>query len=497
MTVDMKGITKEFGPVEVLHSVDFSVLPSEIHGLLGENGAGKTTLMNILAGSFPPTKGKVFLDGKQIEMTNPYKAAMCGIRFIHQELNLCNDLKVFENLFLNEELISKNRMLDKKAMIKRTEETFKRMTINIDPIVEVRRLDSAQKQLVEIARALIFKSELIIMDEPTTALGQHDIDTLFGLMRQLKSEGVSFIYISHKMPELFQICDRYTVLRDGNYITTGYFKDINEKEITTLLIGKELIDADIKADANTIMPDQTVLEVSGLSGKGFKDISFSLRRGEVIAVAGLQGSGTAELADALFNVIPHGSGSAAIHGQDIKGTIQSVMKKGIAMVPRTRKERGILNDLSIRDNLSMAFFNARHKKAFISFQEEKSRYQKNKQKLNIKSDTDKNPITSLSGGNQQKVILGRWLEIEGDVYLLDSPTQGIDVGAKFEIYKLILAMAKEGKGILVFTSEYPEIWKIADSCIVLYRGSINARLERSEMSEEKIMYYSTGANLEV
>jgi ribose transport system ATP-binding protein len=335
------------------------------------------------------------------------------------------------------------------------------------------------------------------MDEPTTPLGQHDIDTLFGLMRQLKSEGVSFIYISHKMPELFQICDRYTVLRDGNYITTGYFNDINEKEITTLLIGKELIDADIKTDANAIIPDQTVLEVSGLSGKGFKDISFSLRRGEIIAVTGLQGSGTAELADALFNVIPHESGSAAIHGQDIKGTIRSVMKKGIAMVPRNRKERGILNDLSIRDNLSMAFFNTKHQKALISYKEEKSRYQKNKQKLNIKSDTDKNPITSLSGGNQQKVILGRWLEIEGDVYLLDSPTQGIDVGAKFEIYKLILAMAKEGKGILVFTSEYPEIWKIADSCIVLYRGSINARLERSEMSEEKIMYYSTGANLEV
>ncbi len=498
MLVEMKEITMQFGPMKALDQVNFTVHPCEVHGLLGENGAGKTTLMNILAGSFLPTKGEIWLDGQRIEMTNPQKAAKAGIRFIHQELNLCNDLTVFENLFLAEEVNKTYGLLDKKTMADRAAHAFARMKVDIDPWAMVSDLEPAQKQLVEIARALIFQCQLIIMDEPTTALSQNEINNLFDIMRQLKEEGVSFIYISHKMPELFEICDNYTVLRDGKFITSGVFADTNEKEITSLLIGRELVDAELKESAQPCITDEVLLKAEGFTGTGFREVDLTLRRGEIIAITGLQGSGSAELADALFGVSPHKGGSLQISGVALKNgsRIRSIMRRGMALVPRNRKERGILTHLSIYDNLSMGYFNTKHKKPIISSVEEKTRYQRQQKVMSIKSDNPHNPITSLSGGNQQKVILGRWLETDADIYLLDNPTQGIDVGTKFEIYKLILSLAEKGKAVLVFSSEYPEIWKVADSCIVLYKGRVNARLSRAEMSEEQIMYYSTGSNLE-
>ncbi|MFV0411785.1 MAG: sugar ABC transporter ATP-binding protein [Oscillospiraceae bacterium] len=498
MLGEMKNISMEFGPTKALDGVNYIVHPSEIHGLLGENGAGKTTLMNILAGAFRPTTGEIFIDGKPAIMDKPQTAAKAGIRFIHQELNLCNDLTVFENLFLSEEIHLKTGLLNKQEMARQTREVVRRMQVDVNPWTVVGELEPAQKQMVEIARALLFKCELIIMDEPTTALSQHEIDHLFVIMRQLKSQGVSFIYISHKMPELFEICDNYTVLRDGKFIVSGNFAHINEKEITSLLIGRELVDADLKESAAACIQPEVLLEAESFGAAGFEDVALRLHRGEIIAITGLQGSGSAELADALFGILPFKSGTLHIKESPVKkgSSIRSVMRRGIGLVPRNRKERGILTDLSIYDNLSMGFFNTRHKKVFINRREEKGRYEKEKNALQIKAGNPANPITSLSGGNQQKVILGRWLETDADIYLLDNPTQGIDVGTKFEIYKLILSLAAQGKGILVFSSEYPEIWKVADSCIVLYKGRVNARLTRSEISEESLMYYSTGSNLE-
>ncbi len=496
MLVEMKGIVKTFGPVVAVDHVDFTVHPGEIRGLLGENGAGKTTLMNVLAGTFPPTEGEIYIDGKKVQFSNSMQAIKMGIRFIHQEISLCNDLKVFENMFLAEEILLPNGLLNKKEMIKRASEVFNRMQVNINPEELVWNLQPAEKQLVEIARALLFKSDLIIMDEPSTALTTKDIERLFVIMRQLKSEGVSFIYISHKMPELFEVCDTFSVMRDGKLVAEGNFSDVNEQEITELMIGRQLAEEEF-SHKPCYRTDEIALSVRNLSGPGFQNISFDLHRGEIIAITGLQGSGRDSLADALFGAIPS-TGEIEIFGKKINpesGIIER-MKSGIAMVPRSRKERGILNDLSIYDNLYMAYLNTKFKSLLIQPKDQKERFKRQQESLSIKTDDPKNPITSLSGGNQQKIILGRWLEADAEIILFDNPTQGIDVGTKFEIYHLIINLAKQGKAIIVFSSEFPEIFKVADSCIVLFKGNINARLSREEITERNIMYYSTGANLE-
>lgn len=491
----MKGIVVDFGPVRAVDHVDFSVQPGEIVGLMGENGAGKSTLMNVLAGTFPPTEGEILLDGKKVSIDNARHAMRLGIRFIHQELNLCNDLTVFENMYLAEE-ISSGPLLNKKAMALRCAEVFERMQVQIDPWAAVGSLQPAEKQMVEIARALLFKSEVIIMDEPTTALATHEIENLFVIMRQLKGEGVSFIYISHKMPELFEICETYYVLRDGKFVARGRYADISESDVTEMMIGRYLKDEDFEHKP-CYTREEVALSVKNLIGAGFRNVDIELHKGEIIAITGLQGSGRDQLADALFGAEP-AAGEIKVNGQSVisEGTVLGRMRRGIAMVPRARKERGILNDLSIYDNTSMAFFNTKHRGLLLNPSQEALRYLRQKKALNIKADNPKNPITSLSGGNQQKVILGRWLETDADILIFDNPTQGIDVGTKFEIYHLILGLAESGKAILVFSSEFPEIYKVADRCMVMYLGAVNQVLSRSELTEKAMMYYATGANLE-
>ncbi len=499
MHLEMKNIVMDFGPVRAVNDVSITIDSGQIVGLLGENGAGKSTLMNVLAGVYNPTSGSIFIDGKEVVMKTIKTADEHGIRFIHQELNLCNDLRVFENMFLGNELRQKSGLLDKKLMIKKCNEVFDRIGVKIDPNAVVGTLPAAEKQLIEISKALLFKSELIIMDEPSTALATHEIENLFNIMRSLKEEGVSFIYISHKMPELFEICDIYYVMRDGSLIGHGQFKDINESKITEMMIGHFIEDSEF---ANHVFSatDKVVLSVKDVSGGVVDDVSFDLHEGEILAVTGLQGSGTDDLADILFGIIDH-KGEVIMNGKEMpeRSSVSSVgkyMKNGISLVPRMRKERGIHNDLSVQDNLSMGYLNTKHKKLLISAKEESERFARQQKNLSIKVGSPKNPITSLSGGNQQKVILGKWLETDAPVLLLDNPTQGIDVGTKFEIYHLILRLAKEGKAIIVFTAEFPEIFKVADSCMVFYKGKINARLSRDELTEMNVMYYSTGANLE-
>lgn len=496
MLVEMKGIVKEFGPMRALDDVDFSIDTGEIIGLVGENGAGKSTLMNILAGTFPPTKGEIYINGEKVNISNIKIANQYGIRFIHQELNLCNDLRVYENMFLSEEISTRFGFLDKKAMIKRCREVFKRMNVDIDPSAIVMDLQAADKQLVEIAKALLFESELIIMDEPTTALSTNEVENLFNIIRQLEKEDVSFIYISHKMPELFEICEKYFVLRDGKFVAKGYFKDINEDKLTEMMIGRYLLE-DSFSEYGCQTKEQVILSLKNLSGRGFNNINFDLHRGEVLAITGLQGSGKEQLADALFG-IEQFSGSIEVNGKEIKSgaSVRNFMKRGIGLVPRMRKERGIHNDLSIYDNLNMGYLNTKFKKKLISSKDIEERYNRQKKALDIRAANPKGVITSMSGGNQQKVILGRWLETDSDILIFDNPTQGIDVGTKFEIYHLILRLAQEGKGIIVFSAEFPEIYKVADSCMVLYKGEINAILDRDNLTEKNIMYYSTGANTE-
>ncbi|MDR2766715.1 MAG: sugar ABC transporter ATP-binding protein [Treponema sp.] len=491
MNLEMKNIFKVFGPVTALKDVSFAVGPGEIHGLLGENGAGKTTLMNVLAGTFPQDKGEIIINGKTVSGMNPRRAGAMGIRFIHQELSLCNDLRVYQNMFLCGEF-AYGPFISKKEEIKRAQEVLDYMDTGISATTLVGELETAKKQLVEIARALLFKSELIIMDEPTTALNTREIEHLFTIMNRLKGEGVSFIYISHKMPEVFEICGKYTVLRDGNFIETGEIKNIDEQRATELLIGKTFVAAKLK---DTVQESgKTVFKVDGLSGKTFSDVSLELRKGEVVVITGLQGSGTDELATALFGATAVTGGTVSLtSGQLDLHSIKRVMQSGVAMIPRNRKERGILPHLSIRQNNSLAYFVVKHKKLFVSPKEEHERFLANRKKMDIRAGSDTDPITSLSGGNQQKVILSKWLEIDADVYIMDNPTQGIDVGSKFSIYALVNEMAREGKSVLLFSTEFPEIQQVADRCIVMYQGRINTILDRKDITEVKIMAHSTGA----
>ena len=494
MLTRMEQIVMDFGPVRAVDHVDLTVRPGEILGLLGENGAGKSTLMNVLAGTFPPTEGAIYLDEKPVRMTSALEAMRHGIRFIHQELNLCNDLTVFENMYLSQEIRRNGVLLNKKQMAARCAEVFKRMNIDIDPWAKVEDLQIAEKQLVEIARALLFEASLIIMDEPTTALSNKEIKNLFVIMRQLKADGVGFIYISHKMPEIFEICDSYTVLRDGRLVGSGMIADVNEKTVTEMMIGRSLADEEFKSKPS-YAGDEVLMLAEGLSGSAFQDVSFQLHRGEILAFTGLQSSGRDQLADALFGV-EGCTGTLQLAGKPLTGSIPARMKSGLALVPRNRKERGIHNDLSILDNTSMGYLNTRMKGLLIHPSEEKKRYQRQKEALKIKADDPRNVITSLSGGNQQKVILGRWLETGADVLMFDNPTQGIDVGTKFEIYHLLIDLAKSGKAIIIFSSEFPEIMKVADRCVIMYKGRINRVMERAEMNEEDMMFYSTGANFE-
>ena len=496
MFLEMNHITKTFGVVTALADVSLSVNKGEIHGLLGENGAGKSTLMNILAGVLQPTEGTILFEDKALTNLTTVKSNACGIRFIHQELNLVNDLKVYENLFLGEEILTKQRTLDRKLMIEKAEAVFKRMDLNIDPSEMVENLETSRKQLIEIAKALLFDAKLIIMDEPTTALTNKEIEHLFVLMRNLKNEGVSMIYISHKMPELFEICDRYTVLRDGKFIETGNFKDIDENRATELLVGRSIINEEINISDQH---GEVLVHVDNItSGNFFKNISFEIKKGEVIAITGLHGDGRGELAEALFGSRKLDSGQISIKGEKIVLKNEKIaMKNGIAMVQRNRKERSIIPDFSILDNISIAHFINNHHKLIINNNEENERFERNQKNISIKVGSPKDLITSLSGGNQQKVIIARWLEINSDLYILDNPTQGIDVGAKFEIYKIINELAKQGKSILVFSSEFPEIYKVANRCLVMYKGQINAELDRENLTEMNVMYYATGSNLEV
>ncbi len=494
MQIEFRNIYKNFGAVQALDDVSFVVPEAQILGLLGENGAGKSTLMNILGGVLPPSSGQIMIDGNINNSLTTQKAFDLGISFIHQELNLVNDLRVYENLFLHRE-ITQRGLLNKKEMISKAYEVFEKMHIDIDPEVFVRDLDTSRKQLIEIAKSILFDSKVIIFDEPTTALTNEEIKNLFKIMNDLKKAEITMIYISHKMPELFEICDSYVVLRDGKFIDSGLFSNIDENKATELLVGRKLAHDVIAYDESHI--GETVFEVKNLSLDPFyQDINFQVKKGEVLGITGLFGDGRGELSESLFGARKFTQGEIYIHGKKVNmKTIRSVMKSGISMVPRNRKERSIIPDLNICDNLSMASFSVKHKKPLVSMKEEVSRFEKNQKDTNIKVGSPLDKITSLSGGNQQKVIFSRWFELDSDLYILDNPTQGIDVGAKSEVYHLINQLAKKGKSVIVFSSEYHELEKISNRVIVMYRGKINKVFSHDELNELDIMYYSTGSNL--
>ncbi len=485
----MTNITKSFSGVEVLSHVDFSVERGEVHALLGENGAGKSTLMNILAGVYQRDTGDVRFDGEKLQDISVKRTEEAGIAFVHQELNLFNDLKVYENIFLRKEILTRFGTLNKRAMLEMTHKLMNDLGVDIDPNALVGELETSKKQLLEIAKALHANAKLFILDEPTTALNNAEIEHLFGIVRRLKAQGKSFIFISHKMNEIFTIADSYTVLRNGCFIQSGNIADTTPEAVTRLMVGNSYSEASVYQSREL---GDVALKLEHFGGNGFENINLEVRRGEIVGLTGLKGAGISEMMQTIFGALPVGSGSVSVNGEVLHhGGIHNAMRHRIGMIPANRKENSVIPDFTLLENnyVSEHTLSANH--PLIHKKAEIARYNEMRDMLNIKANGYDDLILSLSGGNQQKVILGRWLTTQADILIMDNPTQGIDVGAKAEIYKLILKLAEQGKTILVNTLEIPEIQKIADRCVVFYHGHIQTILPREEITEERVMLYAT------
>ena len=491
MKLEMKGISKSFGSNLVLDRVDFSLSGGEIKALLGENGAGKSTLMNILGGVIPYDSGRIILDGESVVFSSPKESLDRGIAFIHQELNLINDLAIYENLFIGRELRKKNGFLDKEAMINETRNVFKRMDLDLDPETMVRDLDASYKQIVEISRAMLMNARLVIMDEPTTSLTDPEIERVFSFMRKLKGESVGIIFISHKLNEVMAICDSYTVLRDGHMVSTGDISTVLSADLARMMVGHEI--KENRRSSNGKL-GEVVLEAKNLSdGEHFNNISFKIHKGEVVGFTGLLGDGRSELFQSIFGFGKEYSGTLLIEGKEarMKSTLQAV-EMGLAYVPRNRKENGIIKDLSILENGSLVTM-GKHKRGFLLDREKiEADFERQKEALRIKMGSKEDLITSLSGGNQQKVVLAKWLSLSPKILILDNPTQGVDVGAKEEIYEIILELAKKGVAVIVLSSEAQEIKRVSSRCYVMYHGTIRGELEGEMINEHEIMKLATG-----
>ena len=491
MLLEMINIDKSFFNVKVLNDVSLHVDKGEVHALLGENGAGKSTLMNILGGVHEKDRGTITLDNEKIEKINTKIAPQLGIAFVHQELNLFNDLRVFENIFLREEITNKFGQLNKQEMIAEVEKLFQGMGVDIDPTVMVSELDTSKKQLLEIAKALRKDAKLFILDEPTTALGNLEIENLFSIIRRLKEQGKSFIFISHKMPEIFQIADKYTVLRNGDFVGTGSISEVTPESLTRMMVGDCYDNRDIYVCRELKEP---ILELENFSGEGFQDVNLTVNKGEVLSLTGLQGSGCSELMQCIFGCTKPTSGTLKINGKIVSGGIRTLMKNKVGMIASNRKENAILKDLSLLENCYISEHTLSWKKQKIDKQRELEKYNVLSKKLNIKANSCKDLIVSLSGGNQQKVMIARWLNTDAEIFLLDNPTQGIDVGAKSEIYKLIVQLSEQGKTIIMNTQEISEIQKISDRCAIFYHSRLQIVLDRKDVNEETVMLYATNAH---
>lgn len=492
--LEMRNIDKSFYGVPVLKGVDLRVDSGEIHALLGENGAGKSTLMNILGGVYSKDNGDIIFEGHRIDEMTIQRASQLGIAFVHQELNIINELRVFENLFLKRELTGFGGRLLKSEMIDETRQFLASLGVDIEPTLYAEELDISKKQLLEIASALHKDAKLIILDEPTSALNNDEIDSFFDLVRAAAKEGAAFIFISHKMPEIFALADRYSVLRDGELIVSGEIDEANPQELAKAMIGKTATSTAFKK----AVPDtEPVLEIKNLSGEGFNDINLTLRKGEVISITGLRGAGCSELLSTIFGLKEPKSGEIWVKGEILPpGDIKEAMRRGIGMVPSDRKENAVIANMCVLENAYMSEHCLSFRNQPIRKKRELARYRPLETQLNIKADNEKAPITSFSGGNQQKVILARWLNTDADILLLDNPTQGIDVGAKEEIYTLINDLAEEGKSIIIHTLEIPEIKKMSDNCLVFYQGGIADTLCNDDICEARVVELATQADFD-
>ncbi|MEK4406415.1 sugar ABC transporter ATP-binding protein [Sporosarcina sp. FSL K6-6792] len=492
--IEMTGISKSFDGNSVLTNVEFSVKKGEIHALMGENGAGKSTLMKILTGIYARDTGEVKVRGKLVDFKNPKEAEHAGIAVIHQELNILPDLTVAENLFLgNEKTFGKSGILKTKEMNKKAKVILGELGLDVDVKTVARELSVGKQQIIEIAKAMSSNAEVIVMDEPTAALTEREIVSLFETIRALQSNGVSFVYISHRMEEIFSLCDRITILRDGNYVGVKEIKETSFDEIVQMMVGREL--GERFPERNATIGD-VKLTASGLTRNGhFEDISFELRKGEVLGIAGLMGAGRTEVAQSLFGYKKLQKGTISLNGKPVKISSPLQAKKlGFGYVTEDRKSEGLIVDFSVKDNLSLTNFNKVSSNGIIKANEEKVLYETMVKRLGVRTSGPNQAAKSLSGGNQQKVVIAKWLGIEPNVLILDEPTRGVDVGAKKEIYSIINELAEKGVAILMISSELPEIIGMADRVLVMHEGTLTAELQKAEMTQERIMHYATGGD---
>ena len=491
MNVSMKGIVKSFGANEVLREVDFSVREGEICALLGENGAGKSTLMNILGGVLQPDWGVIRLDGQPVVFHRPAQSLDAGIAFIHQELNLINDLPVYENMFIGRELRTRSGLIDHREEIRRTKELFARLDIDIDPREMVSALDMSYRQIVEISRALLFDARVLIMDEPTTSLTDPEIEHVFDMLRTLKAERVGVVFISHKLREVMEICDTYSVLRDGVLVSSGRVADTSVAELARDMVGHSVRTESL---ARTREPGPEMLRLEGLTQEPhYRNVNLSLRAGEVLGVTGLLGDGRSEVFRTVFGDTGKYEGQILVEGKPVhvKSTRQA-LAMGIGYLPRNRKENAIIRDMNILDNGSVVTLEEYTRFGIINRRQQLARFDEQRRELSIKMESPSDPITSLSGGNQQKVVLAKWLMTDPKILILDNPTQGVDVGAKEEIYDIILRLADRGVAVVVLSNEAQEIIRVCDRALVMYHGDIRDEVRGETMNEANIMRLATG-----
>lgn len=487
--LEMHDVVKEFPGVKALKGVQLKVRPGTVHTLMGENGAGKSTLMKCLIGIQPLTSGRVIYKGQEVSFKNTQEALDAGISMIHQELSPVLERSVSENVWLGREP-KKGIRVDHKKMYQDCKELFERMGMKQDPNEKMKNLTVAQMQMVEIVKAVSYDSSIVIMDEPTSALTESEVEDLFKIIEDLKAKGVAIIYISHKMDEIFRISDDITVYRDGEYIATDHVDNLTQDKVIQLMVGREITDMFPKTECPI---GDVVLKVDNLcAGRQVQHVSFELRKGEILGFAGLVGAGRTETMETIFGMRARTEGTIYKDGKEIKvSSPQDAINNKIALLTEDRRGNGIVGLLSVKENTVLANMNLKKYGMPLNHKQIKKDTQEYIDKIRVKTPTMETPIQNLSGGNQQKVLVGRWLLTEPDILIVDEPTRGIDVGAKAEIHSLISELAAQGKAIIVVSSELPEVMGVADRIVVMHEGVVSGILDRSEFSQELIMKFAT------
>jgi inositol transport system ATP-binding protein len=491
--LSMEGISKQFPGVRALSDVKLHARKGSVHALMGENGAGKSTLMKCLIGIYAPDSGTITFKGEKLNITNTHYALSKGISMIHQELSPIPQMTVAENIYLGREPTTWYGLVDMRKMNRMAGELLDRLHIKIKPTAKMHELSIANIQLAEIAKAVSYNSDLIIMDEPTSAITEAEVEGLFNIIRSLKAQGCAVIYISHKMDEIFKITDEVTVFRDGQYMGTDATADLTDAILIEKMVGRTLTDMFHKeiTDMGSVF-----LDVKNLSGKGFRNVSFQVKRGEILGVAGLMGAGRTELIEAVFGVTRSHGGSISVDGKPVKiNSPADAIRSGMALLTEDRKLTGLYLNASVRENMFIANINNYMIGPFIHFAKIGKDCERMRGLMRIKTPSLLEIIRNLSGGNQQKVLISRWLLTEPDLLILDEPTRGIDVGAKSEIYRLMTEFVRSGKAIIMISSELPEVLGMSDRILVMHEGDKVGELSRAEATQEKILQMATGMSL--